>query len=584
MARRAAGALIAAATLLFVIVSFWGTANQGSVVRYESTYRGAFPVYTMTAVTALGKRAGLRPGDVLDFRRLTPYERYAFDLWETGPISTLENVGNGAALGFVAADESFTIPYLRNGHVVDILRRTEPAPWNDHVAAVLTDVFSGFCAVFGALLLIRGRDRSSLLGGAFLLVMSIGGLDFMYGFDGFFAMPGLAVPTEIMTDIAISVAMILLYFFAESFLPPQAPPASRWIFRTLYVPVVIFNVLSTIQVVWYIFIGNFDTEYVAGEQFALAYLLGMASVLGLLWYSSIERHQTQRVSVRIIFWSLLLSFTGIVVNVVVEGLLGREWPLDGLLGLTLLIMPIGTAYVVFTKNLYDVDFFVSRAALYAILLAIVVAAIAVTESFLDHVALGRFGNIAVSFAVPIVLGLSMRWIGGRVEIFLQSTLYRDKMAAHERLRALADDFAEAHDPDALARQVVLEIHKTFRSPCAVYRIDGTRYVPYVAEGFEHALPPVTQDDPAFMRLRRCRDTVDLRAFETALPRHGLLFPLSVVGRVYGAVLVGARPHDQWYDPDDQSVIRGVAAELAAALLWLRDKTLTATTNVLTAKL
>jgi hypothetical protein len=68
---------------------------------------------------------------------------------------------------------------------------------------------------------------------------------------------------------------------------------------------------------------------------------------------------------------------------------------------------------VFTKNLYDVDFFVSRAALYAILLGIVVAVIALTESFLDHDVLGRFGNIVVSFAIPIVLGLSMSWIGGR---------------------------------------------------------------------------------------------------------------------------------------------------------------------------
>src|SRR5579872_724992 len=98
MVRRAAGALISAATLLFVIVSFFGTANQGSLVRYESSYRGSWPVFTVTGVTEAGWAAGLRPGDVLDFRKLTPLERYQFDMWDSGPVSVLENVGSGAAL------------------------------------------------------------------------------------------------------------------------------------------------------------------------------------------------------------------------------------------------------------------------------------------------------------------------------------------------------------------------------------------------------------------------------------------------------------------------------------------------------
>lgn len=581
MTRRAAGSLIAAATLLFVAASFWGTANQGSVIRYESSFHGTWPVFTTTSVNAAGKDAGLRPGDVLDFGRLTPYQRYAFDMWDTGPVSTLQGVGSQAALGFVAVGQTLTIPYLRNGRVIQIVRRTGPAPWNDHVAAILTDVFSGFCGIFGALLLIRGRERPSLLGGAFLLALSIGGIDFMYGFDGFFAMPSFAVPSLIISNIAITLASILLYFFAESFLPKEAPAASRWIFRALYVPFLICGTMLQYTALRYLFVG--DANAASTSAIAVTYLLAMVDVLALLWYASLEQHQTQRVTVRVVFWSLLLSFSGIAVNVTSEGIFNTEWPLDGLLGLTMLMMPIGTAYVVFTKNLYDVDFFVSRAALYGVMLGIVVAVIALTESFLDHVALGRFGNIVVSFAIPIGLGLSMRWIGGRVERTLQNTLYRDKTASHERLRALADDFAEAHDPDVLAHQVVIEIHKTFRCPCVVYRLDGAAYVPYSAEGFEQALAPVSQDDPAFMRLRRSRSTVDLRDFETALPHHGLLFPLTVVGRVYGAILVGGRPHEQWYDPDDQSVIRGLASELAAALLWLRDNTLSIPGSALMAK-
>jgi hypothetical protein len=572
MARRVASALISAATLLFVIVSFFGTANQGSLVRYESSYRGTWPVFTVTGVTDAGERAGLRPGDVLDFRKLTPLERYRFDMWDSGPVSVLQNVGNGAALGFVAANQQFTIPYTRQGREVRIVRRTEAAPWNDRFAAILTDIFNGFCVIFGALLLIRGRDRASLLGGLFLLATSVSGLNYMYGYDGFFTIGSVAVASQILEPTIGLATSVLLYLFAESFLPVTTPPVVKWIGRTLYAPSLLFiNIIGLYYAVRYLIIGDVDPLANIGQYFSgPAYFLGILTVLAVVWYASIERQQTQRISVRIIFWSLLAGFSGIFVNMIFIGMLSAEWPLDGLLGLTMMALPVGFAYVVFTKNLYDIDFFVSRAALYAILLGIVVAVIALTESFLDHVALGRFGNIVVSFAVPIVLGLSMRWIGGRVESALQSTLYRDKVAAHERLLALVEDFSEAHNPDMLAGQVIAEIHRTFKTHCAVYHHDGAAYVPYVAEGFERRPAPVPQDDPAFMRLRRSRSVVDLRSFETALPRHGLLFPLTVVGRVYGAIFVGARPHDQWYDPDDQSVLRSVASELASALLWLRD--------------
>ena len=578
MARRVAGSIVAAATLLFVVVSFWGTANPGLLVQYWTGATGTWPAFTVTGVTAAGRAAGLRPGDVLDYRRLTPYERYSLDLWDSGPTANVATfVG-----GILPANASFNIPYMRNGAEVTIVHRTVPAPWSDNMAVILTDVLAGFAAVFGALLMIRGRERASFFGGLFLSTMSVAGLPFVYGFDGFYAIKSLALGSLVISVVLLPVVLVTLYLFVGSLLPDEVGMPTRWVFRLLYLPVVVFTCITVYLALRFVAIGDVNSfSHVVGLAVAVSYDISIAVVLAMAWYASVEPHQTQRVSVRVIFWSLLIGFSGIVANTMTVGFANAQWPLDGALSLTLLAIPFGLAYVVFTKNLYDIDFFVSRAALYAILLAIVVAVIALTENFLDHVALGRYGNIAFSFAVPIALGLSMRWIGGRVEAMLQSTLYRDKTLAHETLRSLAEDFAEAHDPDALARRVVVEIHKTFKGACAVYRQEGAAYVPYAAEGFERALAPVPQDDPAFMRLRRSRSTVDLRTFETALPHRGLLFPLSVVGRVYGAIFVGARPHEQWYDPDDQSVIRGVARELAAALLWLRDNALAIPTSALT---
>ncbi len=573
MTRTVVGALISVATLVFVVASIFGTLNQGSIVRYESSSRGAWPVFTMTHVTKAGRDAGLRPGDVLDFRLLTPLERYRFNLWGSGPVSGY-NGGDDVTLGSVGAEQTFSLPYQRDGKIVRILRRTTSAPWNDRVSALVSDVLSVFSAIFGALLLLRGRDRASLLGGLFLEALAISGLPFMWGFNGFFAIGPLAVASWVVTVLTTALSLVLLYLFAESFVPVQVSPVALWAFRVLYAPNVILLAVFGYFEIRYMFVGDVDAQQ-SGLAFALAiaYILGFVVVLAAVWFASVEPRQRQPLTVRIIFWSLVVAFSGPTVDAVVTGLWNLSLPFDGALGLTIMVMPVAVAYVVFTKNVYDLDFFVSRAALYAILLGVIVAVIALTESFLDHVFLGRFGNIAVSFAIPILLGLSMRWIGGHIENGLQRTLYREKKAAHDRLLAMVEDFSEAHDPDALARHAIGEIYRTFKGACAIYRFDEGVYTPYAIHGFERAPEVVPQDDPAFMRLRRTHATVDVRGIETLLPRNGLLLPLTVVGRVHGGIYVGARPHSQWYDPDDQFVLRTIAAELAAALLWLKDEAL-----------
>ena len=257
MARRVAGTLIAAATLLFVVVSFFGTANIGTLVPESSGSRGQWPVFTVTGVTDAGREAGLRVGDVLDYRRLTPLERYRFDLWDSGVIP--QAALGTTAFGSVAANESFTIPYLRNGKVVPIVQRTDSAGLSDQVAAIVTDILSAFCAIFGALLLVRGRDRASFLGGIFLALLSMGGLPFVYGFNGFYAIEALAVPSEVWIMLGQVGVVLALYLFAESLLPSQTRPAVRWICRALYAPLIIVDLVSNYIAVRFLTLGDVDS-------------------------------------------------------------------------------------------------------------------------------------------------------------------------------------------------------------------------------------------------------------------------------------------------------------------------------------
>ncbi|HKU69157.1 MAG TPA: hypothetical protein VJP85_15400 [Candidatus Baltobacteraceae bacterium] len=82
------------------------------------------------------------------------------------------------------------------------------------------------------------------------------------------------------------------------------------------------------------------------------------------------------------------------------------------------------------------------------------------------------------------------------------------------------------------------------------------------------LPPATRSRFRISGTEElCPSRIDL---ETAVPCHGMLFPLATFGRTSGALLVGGRPHQQSYDPDDQSLFAELSHELGIALLCLRD--------------
>lgn len=228
-------------------------------------------------------------------------------------------------------------------------------------------------------------------------------------------------------------------------------------------------------------------------------------------------------AVRVLFVSSLIGFGAdsvFEIANIVTGTLGFVVPIWAVYGLLAawIILIAGYLYAIFAGRLYDVDFFINRTVVYGIVIAIVAGALALIESFIERTAVGHAGSLVLSLIATVLLGLSLRWIGQRVEAVVEHTFYRGKLAAHERLRALADDFAEAHNADGLAPRVARELHKQFGARTVIYRFDDNGYAPCAADGIELGrLAVIDQDDPVFMRLRRSRRQVDTRELDTALP-------------------------------------------------------------------
>ncbi len=513
----------------------------------------------VTGLNAEAVRAGVHVGDIYDFRLLSLSER-----------AILFTDGGRAGA-------SISAPVLRAGRTARIRIAFAPRG-TDPVVRTLALLWLGLlflAALVGLFIVARGKGRASLAAGIMLLGFAV------YGsrqFSRAIAPIWLMLALEMIWAVSFVVFPAAAFVMAQYCLPSSTSRKLRTSLWTLFAVVMAFAMLDE-WVEWPTLLFTGRSLFGFNLYYEAPLIASFMLTLVTLGIAAATARGSGAAAIRVLFVSSLIGLgaeSAISIANIVTGNLGfaiPAWVIYGLL-LTWTQLLAGYLYAIFASRLYDVDFFISRTVIYGTVIAIVVGVLALIESFIERAALGHTENLVLSLLAPVLLGLSVRWIGQRVEALVEHTFYRNKLASHQRLRALADDFAEAHSAEGLAPRVAREMHKQFGARTVIYRFEENGYAPCAADGADlDRLAVIEQDDPVFMRLRRSRRQVDTRDLDTALPFAGLAFPLIVLGRVYGAILAGPRPHDQWYDPDDQDVIAAVAHELGAALLWLRSDAL-----------
>jgi hypothetical protein len=552
MNRIFAAALFGGIAVAYITIIALGYAHLGVLPRFGDFKPIAATQTLVSSVTPAGRAVGFRSGDIIDRTRLTMADRQI--LFQRAGIAGTHYAFHVMRAGS-AARVSFELPATtgrRVGDAVDIVLR---------IMMMLT----------GLLLITRGRDSLSLYAGLwFATFAAFEGLQVVtYGVLG---PVGVAIATALVG--ALGVAYFCFWFrFGYELLSRRVGRVTRAAFVLLLLSFLTMLIFSAVYVTlttsspWQlvsIAVGPVRSAVL------LALILVCVTIAGVAALAA-EREKTQ--SIRLIFWAVLIGAAGPAMNNLFT-VIGVYQPFGYASNLTYLAAAVAIPYVLFTRRLAAIDFYVSKAAIYAIVIGVVVGIFLLIERLIEQLALGRTESAILQLLVPLVLGFSLKRIERGAEGFVERVLYRDKLLAAVRLNALIEDFPHILGTSALATRVVQEVHEFMRAPEVILFMDEAgAYVPAAEAGASPLRQPIDPNDPAFVRLRSTQRPVEVSAFHSALAGDGLLVPLSVFGSVTGMLYCRYRGSRERFDPDEVALLSRLAHELAAAIVWMeRDMT------------
>ncbi len=236
------------------------------------------------------------------------------------------------------------------------------------------------------------------------------------------------------------------------------------------------------------------------------------------------------------------------------------------------MLPIGLAYVILRHRVIDVGFVLNRAVVYTGVSLVVVGVFVVVETLLAKYVenTSHVTSVAVQLAVALALGFSIRYVHARVDLFVDSVLFRERHLAEAAIRDFAEDAAYITDAEVLLSRCVNTVERYARARGAgVWIAEG---VTYRAAATTFALAPtVDENDPAIVAMRARRVTVHVRESGSALPGT-LAVPMIVRGDVLGILVCGPKVDDETYAPDEQDALASLATAVGHAIdtIAIRD--------------
>lgn len=227
--------------------------------------------------------------------------------------------------------------------------------------------------------------------------------------------------------------------------------------------------------------------------------------------------------------------------------------------------PAILTYSLVNRQLFDIGFIVNRAAVFTGVSIVVLGTFTLVEWLLSDWLrdASHAANVLVSGVLALALGLSIRFVHGRIDRAVDNVFFRQRHEDEQAIRTFAHEAGYIEDRAILLERAtaVLEHHTNAVSVEIALRCD--------------------ENDAAIVRMRAFPNPLDLHGFQTSL--HGdVAFPMITRGRFIGAVVLGARTSGETYAPDEISAISLLAHNLAAALdaFGSRDGTDSATDRII----
>jgi len=508
----------------------------------------------ISAVGPAAAAAGLRMGDTVNLPRTDSLSRLVLVMQSDSP-SVVGQVGDKIVLAVQRADRNLSISVPLVGH--------------DPPGSIAIDlIFKLFLLFLGIFVLWRGRDLASLFLGIWTLGLLV---PLPVGWFGAFSEGG-RLAFSILSAFLWTYSPIPLYLIIESlartFISRPIVATTRLLMAACMIPSLFEVCVNAVARV------TSGCALLPLRAIAdLAFIATQVVIVGFFVLSYVATRGEQRQRIQWVFWSFVCSRFGVFANLLGR-ITGHPLELYGFEWLTVLIFPAGCAYGILRHKLMDVNFVINRAIVYSILTTIVVGFFLALEALLQHFSVARGWSLVVEVALAVGIGLSMNTVHQRVETAIERVLFSRKHRAEAALTRLADEASFIESADALMRRVVGDISFQLGAQnVGIYeRRDGAYQLSCSSVGSK--LPEtIDADDTAFIRLRKSLAEVDLEEVVSGLGEGGYAFPLSVRGRMFGALICGRRQEDDAYAPDERELLRHVAREVAAELHLIRSRDL-----------
>ncbi len=248
-------------------------------------------------------------------------------------------------------------------------------------------------------------------------------------------------------------------------------------------------------------------------------------------------------------------------------------------------VPIVVAYAVIRKRVFDVEFAISRALVYAAITTIVAGTFLLLDWFMSK----QFAETRFTLTAEIILALAIgSWLNmlhRNVDRFIDSTLFRQRHLAEERLAKAAAAVLRAESHDVVDRFLVHEpLRALDLTSAAIFRRDDTsgHFVREMAVGWDRdETTELTSDVPLVLHLLaegvpvRLADVVwgveePIRVSDAVLGMPVLLRDQLVAIALYGPHRNGAD-----IDPDEMRGILLLVERAGAAYDHIEARTLRA---------
>jgi hypothetical protein len=260
-----------------------------------------------------------------------------------------------------------------------------------------------------------------------------------------------------------------------------------------------------------------------------------------------------------------------------------NWVLDQFLGLTTyfatsvvfqgvtlvqFVAPVALTYAALSRRLIDMGFAMNRAVVFTFVSTIVIGIFILVEwaagVWLTNAT--HTTSAIVGMVVALGLGISLRYIHRYTDRFVDQVFFRKRHEDESALRRFAHEASYISDRTTLLERAVRTVKEhTTADDAAILIRDGASSYAFATDGRREE---VTQDDPLIVALRAWHKPVDLHHMKDSQLHGDYAFPMVSRGELVGTLICGPKRDGEAYAPDESDALLELAHGVGTAIHML----------------